>query len=69
MRTTLRFERVIEAIARWLRADRSLIAPVMATRAEDPHETASDSAGPDDDDAAPPSEHVPPRSKPDHADG
>jgi hypothetical protein len=52
----LRFGQVIEDIGRRLQTDRSLMARVMATMADDPHETNSDNAGPENDDATPTSE-------------
>jgi predicted transcriptional regulator len=65
----LRFEQVIEDIGRRLRTDRSLMARVMATMASDLHETTSDNAPREHDDAAPPSEPIPRRPNPDNADG
>jgi predicted transcriptional regulator len=55
----LRFDQVIEEVAKRLRTDRSLMARVMATMVNDARETAADNPGPDHDDATPPSEPVP----------
>ncbi|MEQ1611492.1 MAG: CopG family transcriptional regulator [Hyphomicrobiaceae bacterium] len=57
----LRFEQVIEEIARRLRTDRGLMARVMSKLDDSVARTAADSAGTDDDHAAPPSEFVPRR--------
>jgi hypothetical protein len=65
----LRFEQMIEEIGRRLRTDRSLIARVMATMADQPHDTNSDNAGLENDDAAPSSESVSTSSKPEQGDG
>jgi predicted transcriptional regulator len=65
----LRFEQVIEDIARRLRTDRSLMARVVATLADREHQTSTDNLGPDDPDATPPSEPVPPEPKPAGGDG
>jgi predicted transcriptional regulator len=65
----LRFEQVIQDIARRLRTDRSLMARVMATMVNEPQEIATDNPGPNDDDATPPSETVPPNPKSDLANG
>ncbi|NJO32852.1 MAG: CopG family transcriptional regulator [Rhodospirillales bacterium] len=54
----LRFERVIEDVARRLRTDRSLIARVMAISTETPHETTLDTRSQDDENAAPASEPI-----------
>lgn len=48
----LRFEEVIEDIARRLRTDRSLIARVAAILNESPQDTTSDNQQPDADDAS-----------------
>jgi hypothetical protein len=63
----LRFEQVIEDIARRLRADRSLISRVMAILAETPPETTPDTQ--DDEDAAPASEPISRGPKWDGSDG
>jgi hypothetical protein len=65
----LRFEHLIEDIGRRLRTDRSLISRVMATMANEPQETNSDSEPRDNDDAAPPSEPGSTSPKPDRIDG
>jgi len=65
----LRFQQVIEDIGRRLRTDRSLMARVMATIANEPQETISDNEPQDDEDAPPPSEPIPRRPNPDSADG
>jgi predicted transcriptional regulator len=65
----LRFEQVIEDIARRLRTDRSLMARVMATMAGQRHETDPDNRPQDEDDAAPASEPIQHRPNPDNADG
>jgi hypothetical protein len=65
----LRFEQVIEDIARRLRTDRSLLARVMATLAETPPETTSDNRSHDDEDAAPTSEPISRGPKWDGSDG
>ena len=57
----LRFEQVIEEIARRLRTDRSLMARVMSKLDRTAQGTTSDSSGTDEDHAAPPSEFVPRR--------
>ena len=65
----LRFEQVIEDIARRLRADRSLISRVMAILAETPPETTPDTRSQDDEDAAPASEPLSRGPKWDGSDG
>lgn len=55
----LRFDQVIEEVARRLRTDHSLMARVMARLADDPPATDSDNPRPDETDAAPPSELIP----------
>jgi hypothetical protein len=65
----LRFEQVIEEIARRIRTDRSLMAGVMATMAGERRKTTSDNRRWDDDDATPASNPVPECPKPDHRDG
>ena len=65
----LRFDQVIEDIGKRLRTDRGLIARIMVTMAGEPGKTTSDIRPRDDDDAAPASNPVPERPKPDHADG
>lgn len=52
----LRFDQVIEEVAKRLRTDRSLMARVTAKLADEPHQTPIDNSGPDDPDATPPSE-------------
>ena len=63
----LRFEQVIEEVAKRLRTDRSLMARVTAKLADEPHQTPIDNSGPDDPDATPPSEPMQRNAKP--ADG
>jgi hypothetical protein len=65
----LRFEQVIEDIARRLRTDRSLIARVMTTLAGTPPEATSDNRSHDDEDAAPTSEPISRGPKWDGSDG
>jgi predicted transcriptional regulator len=65
----LRFDQVIEEIAKQLRTDRSLIVRVMATMASGQHETGPDNQGRDDDHATPPSEPVSASPKSDDPDG
>jgi predicted transcriptional regulator len=65
----LRFEQVVEEVARRLRTDRSLMARVMAKLANDLPQTASDNPGADDTDAAPPSEPIPRSPKPANGNG
>jgi hypothetical protein len=65
----LRFEQVIEDIARRLRTDRSLISRVMAILAETPPETTPDTRSQDDEDAAPASEPISRGPKWDRSDG
>jgi len=65
----LRFEQVIEEIARRLRTDRGLMARVMATLADTAQRTTTDRPRPDDYHAAPPSQSVPRRSDQDYSDG
>jgi predicted transcriptional regulator len=65
----LRYEQVIEEIAKQLRTDRSLIARVMATMADAPNQTHLDKQGQDDDHATPPSEPIPARPYSDDPDG
>jgi hypothetical protein len=65
----LRFDQVIEEIARRLRTDRSLTARVMAIFAERPPETTSDTGSQDDEDAAPASESISRGPKWDRSDG
>ena len=55
----LRFDQVIEEVARRLRTDRNLTARVTSKLAADPPRMRSDNNGPDDTDAASPSEPVP----------
>ncbi len=57
----LRFEQVIEEIARRMRTDRSLMARVMAQLDDSVARKAADSSGTDDDHATQPSEPVPRR--------
>ena len=63
----LRFEQVIEEVAKRLRTDRSLMARVTSKLADEPHQTPIDNSGPDDPDATPPTEPIPRSAKP--ADG
>jgi hypothetical protein len=65
----LRFEQVIEDIARRLRTDRSLISRVMAILAATPPETTSDTRSQGDEDAAPASEPISRGPKWDGSDG
>jgi hypothetical protein len=65
----LRFQQVIEDIARRVRTDRGLMARVMATLAETPPETTSDNWSHDDEDAAPTSEPISRGPKWDGSDG
>ena len=64
----LRYQQMIEEIAKQLRTDRSLFARVMATIAHEQHETNPDNQGRDDDHAPPPSAPIPTRPKPDNPD-
>jgi hypothetical protein len=65
----LRFEQVIEDIARRLRTDRSLIGRLMAILAETPPEPTSDTRSQDHEDAAPTSEPISRGPKGDRSDG
>jgi predicted transcriptional regulator len=65
----LRFDQVIEEVARRLRTDRSLMARVMSKLANDPPGTDPDNPGPDETDAAPPSVLIPRAPKPADSDG
>jgi hypothetical protein len=65
----LRFEQVIEDIARRLRTDRSLIGRLMPILAETPLETTTDTRSQDDEDAAPASEPISRGPKWDGCDG
>jgi predicted transcriptional regulator len=65
----IRFEQVIEEIARRMRTDRSLIARVMTKLDDSVTRKVLDNSGPDDDHAAPPSESAPLRSGPEHGHG
>jgi hypothetical protein len=55
----LRFEQVIDEVARRLRTDRSLMARVTSKLTDEPARAPSDNPGPDDTDATPPSEPIP----------
>ena len=65
----LRFDQVVEEIARRLRTDRSLMARVMAKLDDGMHRTTADSFGTHDDNATPPSKPVPRRPDPEHGNG
>ena len=65
----LRFEQVIEEIARRLRTDRSLMAQVVAKLDDDPFKTHSDNQPRSEGDAAPPSVPVRSSAKPGRENG
>lgn len=65
----LRYEQMIEEIAKQLRTDRSLLARVMATIADEQDETHPDNEGRDDDHATPSSASIPTQPEPDDTDG
>ena len=65
----LRFEQVIEDVARRLRTDRSLIARVAAILSESPQTTNSDSQQPDASNAPSTTNTVPRSPNKDHRDG
>ena len=65
----LRYDQVIEEIAKQLRTDRSLIARVMTTMPDAPNQTHPDNEGRDDDHATPPPAPIPTRPQQDDADG
>lgn len=65
----LRFEQVIEEVARRLRTDRSLMARVMSKLAANPPRTRSDNPGRDNSDAPPSSKPIPRSTEPPDVDG
>ena len=65
----LRYQQMIEEIARQLRTDRSLLARVMATIADEQDETHPDNEGRDDEHATPSSASIPTQPEPDEPDG
>ncbi len=60
----LRFDQVIEEVAKRLRTDHSLMARVMSKLADEPPQSTSDNPGPDEADATPPSQSMPRDAKP-----
>jgi predicted transcriptional regulator len=65
----LRYQQMIEEIAKQLRTDRSLLARVMATMTDESNETNANNQRRNDDHASPPSEPVSNRPQPDDHDG
>jgi hypothetical protein len=65
----LRYEQMIEEIAKQLRTNRCLIARVMTTMAEARNTTDPDNLRQDDDHATPPSAPVSKRPRPTESDG